>query len=295
MTLDHLAIFIAIARHGGLSAAARKLGKAQSTVSTALANLEADLGVRLFDRDLHQVALTAEGEVLLGFAQATLNAAATLERKAYSLAGGRGHRLRLGIDPILPQAAVHLLCLELEQRFPELQLELLQPNSADAAALLKHGALDICVAATVEATPVEFGATTLGHVQFVPVAARNHPLAALKAVSNRDLAQVRQLRAADRDAEGGSVFGRYTEIMWHIENQAQLVDLVKKGLGWAFIPEHLLADERNRDLCVLPHEYQRSAFLKAVDLLWSLRSRQTDVIAWLNGDLARLRTLFALR
>ncbi len=78
-------------------------------------------------------------------------------------------------------------------------------------------------------------------------------------------------------------------------DQPRNVDLVKKGLGWAFIPEHLLADAGNRDLCVLPHEYQRSAFLKAVDLLWSLRSRQTDVIAWLNGDLAKLRTLFALR
>ncbi|WP_164462744.1 MULTISPECIES: hypothetical protein [Burkholderia cepacia complex] len=57
------------------------------------------------------------------------------------------------------------------------------------------------------------------------------------------------------------MFGRYTEIMWRVENQAQLVDLVKKGLGWAFIPEHLLADDGNRALYVLPHEHQRSALL----------------------------------
>ncbi len=48
--LDQLRQFVATADGGSISAAARNLGKAQSAVSTAIALLEADLGVMLFDR-----------------------------------------------------------------------------------------------------------------------------------------------------------------------------------------------------------------------------------------------------
>lgn len=50
---------------GSFSAAARKLGKSQSTVSTAIANLEIDLGLNLFDRSSRKPMLTEHGRVVL--------------------------------------------------------------------------------------------------------------------------------------------------------------------------------------------------------------------------------------
>jgi len=291
MTLDHLLVFATIADCGSLSAAARRLGKAQSTISTALANLEVDLGTRLFERDLHHVSLTKEGTVLLGFARAALTATDNLERKAHSMNAGHGHRLRLGIDQALPLARIHLLCAELEQRFPALQLELFRPTSIDATELMRRGMLDMAIAVTVDPMPRDFNATSLGQLQFVPVVAHDHPLARLSIVRNGDLAQHRQLLASHREGGGGSTFGRYSEIMWRIESQELLLDLLRRGFGWAFLPQHLLQDGSHGDLQVLVHEYQEPAFLKSVDLLWSKQDPLSQPACWLSTELEWTRSI----
>ncbi len=74
MELEQLRIFSAVARYGGFSAAARKLYISHSTTSRAVAALEAELGVRLFERSSHDVSLTKAGTVLLEEADALLKA-----------------------------------------------------------------------------------------------------------------------------------------------------------------------------------------------------------------------------
>lgn len=74
MELEQLRIFSAVARYGGFSAAARKLYISHSTTSRAVAALEAELGVRLFERSSHDVCLTGAGSVLLEEADALLKA-----------------------------------------------------------------------------------------------------------------------------------------------------------------------------------------------------------------------------
>ena len=60
VTLDQLRTFIAAAEEGSFSAAGRKLRRAQSVVSQTLANLEGQLGVRLFDRSGRYPRLTEQ-------------------------------------------------------------------------------------------------------------------------------------------------------------------------------------------------------------------------------------------
>ena len=60
-SLEQLKILLAAAESGSFSAAARKLGKAQSVVSSAIANLEIDLGLALFDRSGRYPQLTEAG------------------------------------------------------------------------------------------------------------------------------------------------------------------------------------------------------------------------------------------
>src|SRR5712691_9904142 len=59
VSLDQLRTFIAAADEGSFSAGGRRLRRAQSVVSQTLANLEAQLGVKLFDRSIREPALTA--------------------------------------------------------------------------------------------------------------------------------------------------------------------------------------------------------------------------------------------
>ena len=74
VTLDQLRTFVAAADQGSFSAAGRKLRRAQSVVSQTLANLEAQLGVKLFDRTERYPKLTDEGRSLLVDARSVADA-----------------------------------------------------------------------------------------------------------------------------------------------------------------------------------------------------------------------------
>ncbi len=65
MDLNHLSTFVAVAESGGVSAAAKKLGIPKSSVSRALAALEAELGVQLMHRTTRLVSLTTAGAALV--------------------------------------------------------------------------------------------------------------------------------------------------------------------------------------------------------------------------------------
>ena len=63
---EALTAFVETVATGSFSAAARRLRKSQSTISTAIAHLEADLGFALFDRSARQPVLTSQGKQVLG-------------------------------------------------------------------------------------------------------------------------------------------------------------------------------------------------------------------------------------
>ena len=59
--VDHLPAFVAVARHGGISAAARAMGQPKSSLSRIISRLEDDVGIHLFLRGTREFALTADG------------------------------------------------------------------------------------------------------------------------------------------------------------------------------------------------------------------------------------------
>src|ERR1700754_4724076 len=96
VTLDQLRTFVAAVDEGSFSAAGRKLRRAQSVVSQTLANLEAQLGVQLFDRSTRYPKLTDAGRGLL------LDARSVAENiDAFK---ARARALREGLEPELAVA-----------------------------------------------------------------------------------------------------------------------------------------------------------------------------------------------
>ncbi|MBF3098427.1 LysR family transcriptional regulator, partial [Pseudomonas aeruginosa] len=95
---ESLEAFVQAVSLGSFSAAARKLGKSQSTVSEAIARLEIDLGLELFDRSGRQPQLTEAGRTLLGRVEEVLGASDRLRRVAALLAGGSEPRVTLALS-----------------------------------------------------------------------------------------------------------------------------------------------------------------------------------------------------
>ncbi|MCK8785703.1 LysR family transcriptional regulator [Roseomonas sp. NAR14] len=122
---DDLRHFLAIARHGSLSAAARALGVAQPTMGRRLAALEQRAGARLLERTPGGYTLTPAGEAALGHAERIENEVLAVERGI----GGRDVRLEgrirltavetLVVDILLPELA------DFAARYPGITLELI--------------------------------------------------------------------------------------------------------------------------------------------------------------------------
>lgn len=102
--LDLLRSFAAVADCGGFTRAAERLGRTQSTVSLQIKRLEDGLGKRLFERGGRDLAITPEGEILLGYARRMLHVAE--EARLRLAAGGASDTVRLGTPEDF--ATVHL-------------------------------------------------------------------------------------------------------------------------------------------------------------------------------------------
>ena len=106
LTLDQLRVFAAVADTGSFRAAARQLARVQSAVSHAIANMEAQLGVRLFDRAGHRPVMTPEGQALLANARDILLRVDAMRARAQGLGEGVELELSLVVDTLYPIAQV---------------------------------------------------------------------------------------------------------------------------------------------------------------------------------------------
>lgn len=175
-TLEQLRQFVATADSGSFSAAARHLGKAQSAVSTAVGMLEVDLGVALFDRSHRNAQLTDAGRVLLLEARELLRQAEQLDQRAQTLSGGADAELSMAIDEALPYTAVASLLREIAQRYPALELLLLNGTATEVADYVAQGRAGLAL--QIDRGPVQqhFEQRHVGTVPQGVFVAVDHPL-----------------------------------------------------------------------------------------------------------------------
>lgn len=123
MDLLALADFNLVARHGGFGRAAREAGRPKATLSRRVAELEAGLDLRLFERGGRTLKLTEEGRALFARTSALL---AELDEAAAAVASGgdipRG-RLRVSAPLLFSQTAMGRLAADFARQFPEVRLE----------------------------------------------------------------------------------------------------------------------------------------------------------------------------
>ena len=136
-----LRTFLAAAHGSSFSEAARKIGLRQSTVSDHIRRLEEQLGRRLFLRDTHSIALTPEGDALIGYAQLILD---TGERARAFFAGTRlRRRLRFGASEDVVSGFLPEVLRSFILDHPEIDLELTVDLSTPLTAGFDAGEFDL--------------------------------------------------------------------------------------------------------------------------------------------------------
>jgi DNA-binding transcriptional LysR family regulator len=142
VSLTSLRAFRAVIREGSFTAAALSLRTPKSTLSKRVADLEADLGVRLIERTTRQLRVTQEGEVLAARADRLLAEADDL-RRALGEQGGlpRGH-LRVAVPQVMGAVVMGRIASQFRALYPEITLEV---HFLDRAADLLDEGFDGCI------------------------------------------------------------------------------------------------------------------------------------------------------
>lgn len=138
-----LEMFVAVSECGGVGAAARSLGIAQPTVSTAVQQLERKLGLQLLERSPRGSILTPAGLTIVDWARDVLRASARLEAGAAALRGRRDSQLRVSASMTIAEYLLPRWLSELSAREPALGLRLQVRNSESVAADVLSGAADL--------------------------------------------------------------------------------------------------------------------------------------------------------
>lgn len=154
-TLDLTALrsFTAVADAGGVTRAAGMLHLTQSAVSMQIKRLEESLGLGLFSRAARKMALTAEGEQLLGFARRmlALNDEALSRLTTASYEGD----LRLGVPHDIVYPAIPGILKRLAAQYPRMRINLVSSFTIHLKAAFDRGELDVMV--TTEDRPGSHG------------------------------------------------------------------------------------------------------------------------------------------
>jgi DNA-binding transcriptional LysR family regulator len=139
MDLRHLRTFVTVAELGTVSKAASHLHVAQPALSRQIANLEDEFGVKLFDRVGRRLLLTSEGEQMLGDCRGLLNYARALGERAQVLRRGDVGVLRVCASPHLIEGIFPEVFHRYAERFPNVQVRLIDVVGPEAFAMLERG------------------------------------------------------------------------------------------------------------------------------------------------------------
>ncbi|HEB94000.1 MAG TPA: LysR family transcriptional regulator [Gammaproteobacteria bacterium] len=240
VTLDQWRALQSVVDCGGYVQAAAQLHRSQSSVSHAVARMQAQLGVRLLRVEGRKARLTEAGVVLLQQARQLLDDAAHLESQARRLERGWEAELRLVVDTAFPTA----LLMQALRRFVPLgrgtrvQLEEMVLSGVDEA--LQTGMADIAIGGQV---PQGFLGDPLLHMEFIAVAHPAHPLHTLgRPLSAVDLRRETQVVVRDsgsaRKRDSGWLGAQQR---WTVSGLETALSAVCHGLGFAWLPDHLIA------------------------------------------------------
>jgi len=240
VTLDQLRTLLAVVEEGSFSAAARKLQRVQSAVSSAMANLEAQLDVSLWDRSTKVATLTEAGRAVLARARRVVGEMDELRAFAKGLKGGVEARVSLCVDTLFPVSALVEACAEFARAYPAVDLRVDTQTMSAVTAQVAEGAATLGIVSPLGLRP-NLTRRALAAIRMIPVVAPSHPLARVRGkVPAARLEEHVQVVLSERDTEGVPDQAVISSRTWRIADLSTKHAILLRGLGWGNLPEHLV-------------------------------------------------------
>ena len=245
LDLRKLRYFLTVAEELHFGRAALRLHLAQPPLTRQISALEAELGFKLFDRTSRTVTLTAQGRSFLPYARGVLEQVELAQVIAGKLAAGTAGQLALGyVSSIVLSDLFSQAIQTFAQRFPDVQLTLVECASGSLGAQIADGRLDIGLSRLLpQSTDVR--TLSLGEERLVAAVSSDSPLASQTMVS---LAQLSTYPLILFPADYGSGLNQSIEQLYRHHGHplrpgptgrqiTSIIALVAAGQGVALVPE----------------------------------------------------------
>ena len=240
LTLDQLRILATVVDEGSFSAAARKLQRVQSAVSTAMANLEAQLDVPIWDRTHRAATLTPQGRAVLASARRVLSDVDALRTLASAMGRGIEPAVSLCVDAVFPTEALVDMCRGFAKELPDVELRVDVQTMSVVAQRVLDGAATVGVAQAAAGSP-NLERRALTPIAMIPVVARSHPLASKRGrLSAAQLGEHIQIVLSERAESGLPDHGVLSERTWRVHDLETKRAMLRAGLGWGNLPIHMV-------------------------------------------------------
>jgi len=292
---DRLRAFVAVARAGGFTRAARRLGRSQSSVSQAVGLLEQELGEALLVRDGRTVHVTAAGRVLLGHAERVFSELEEARAELAALRELRTGSLSLGTTDTLAIYALPGVFAAFRARYPRVEVQLLNRPSPALAEHVARREVDVAVASLPLPPGLRLAGRPLAdQVRIEPLVAQrdvficppDHELAGRRHVALRALAG-QPLVLLDRSTatralldERLAAAGIEPRVVMEMNSVEVVKRLVELRFGVSIVPEMAAAPE------------VAGGTLAAVAIRGLGRERQVGILTPTTGPLSRAARAF---
>ncbi|AWG64765.1 LysR family transcriptional regulator [Mycobacteroides abscessus] len=295
MEMRQLEYFVAAVEEGGFTRAAARMHVAQPAVSQQIGQLERSLGARLFDRSERRVRLTPEGEALLPYARAVLDAATAGHNAISALRGVLAGQLTIGSVASPPSELLTPL-RAFQHQYPDVRITLRTNDSDTLVASVVDGSVDIALIGLMGARlsggpvsrrlPAALGATALSDEPLVLAVAPWHPFATKTSIT---VAALRDHPIACQPIGSGlrtvletacAEIGFTPNIRAETEHLSDLPALVAAGLGIAVIPISTATLAQPQITAV---ELHRPKLQRPLVLIWRRNRLPRAAIAFLEG------------
>ncbi|GAA4936087.1 LysR family transcriptional regulator [Streptomyces coeruleoprunus] len=237
MRLSQVRVLLAVAEHGGFTAAAERIGMSQPHVSRAIAALEADLGAALLVRRRDGVALTEAGERAVARAREAVRHFDLIRPDVAAAVGQVTGSLRLAS---LPSATGTLIAPRLRtftDRYPQVRVRLLEGFGPEIRGWLRNGAAEMGLV-TLPAPGLH--TVPLSADEMVALVPRDHALATADTVTVRALTREPFIlstggcRPVILDAARRA--GAALDVAYEAGELSAIIAMVDSGLGVSIVP-----------------------------------------------------------
>lgn len=299
MTLEDLRILVAACESGNMSSLARDLKRTQSSISQHIARLEAELGVRLFERHARGIQPTAAGKILRGFALEGLDAIEIGLQRVRALQHGESDTLTITTGGTTVRHFMRNAVVRFRKEHPKVNLRFLPASSTRRCfEILRLSQADLGFVTTGE--PVRgINERTIARQRLFLLTDQGDPLARRRKLHLKDLTSIRYLGLAGGTTHHGAIEQAALEHGIELKPEVVFDDFdtakifVELGLGQAIVPAvHAYNFEKSGSVQAV-----LIADLPSVSIGWAFRHWQhlssvaREFVAIADHEIGKLRNV----